>query len=140
MASEGSTMLAVSLGAGGGLLLWYLLSGHKRGDTPSPGGTAPTPDPAPATPAAPRPAAPAPPMAPKPAAPAPSTSRACTLRLDASGLTADGLRMDIPGAVARCKVAGEAELTFAADGPAQVFWDLNRALTAAGVALLIKKP
>jgi hypothetical protein len=139
MASDsGNTALAVGFGVGGGLLLWYVLSGHKRGDTPSQAATTSMPNSAPAT-AAPTPTS-KPAATTAPAASASTTSGACALRLDASGLTADGARIDIPGAVARCKVSGRADLIFASDGPAQVYLDLNRALAGAGVAVTVKVP
>jgi len=58
----------------------------------------------------------------------------------ASKSAATGKRIDIPGAVARCKVSGQVEVTLASDGPAQVFLDLDRALVGAGVAVTISHP
>lgn len=68
------------------------------------------------------------------------TTGACVLRLDASGLTADGKPIDIAGAVARCKVTGQVELTVASDDLAHAYIALIRALAGAGVAVTIKRP
>lgn len=125
--SDGNALLAVTLGTAGGLLLAYLRrtdddilrvsSAHPPGPAPPPVSKASGTTPVPSVPAPARPAAP----------------RACSLRLDAKGLTANGQTVDVPGAVARCKAAGRAELVFATDGPASVYVELNRALFRAGV-------
>jgi hypothetical protein len=121
--SDGNSLLAVTLGTAGGLLLAYL----RRADE----GVAPTspvhPPPSVPTPPGTTPASQGPPPA-RPTAP-----RACALRLDAKGLTADGQTVDVPQAVARCKAAGRADLVFASDGPASVYVELNRALFREGV-------
>jgi hypothetical protein len=123
--SDGSAFLAVTLGLGGGLALAYLrrdesagtVPGHAR--IPGPSGKGQPEDPR------------APPAQP------PRTKGACSLRLDAKGLTADGKPVDVPGAVAHCKVAGKADLVFGEDGPASVYVELNRALSSAGVAVTV---
>jgi hypothetical protein len=63
----------------------------------------------------------------------PATSAPCQLRLTAAGLTADGHPLDIPSAVARCKVAGRAEVSIAADAPGAIYARLARALAEVGV-------
>ena len=77
-----NSALALALGAGGGLALWYLLRDNTK--NPAPGSAAPV---APAAPAAP----PAPTAPARQAAPAESSpvQMACTVRLDAAGLTVD---------------------------------------------------
>jgi hypothetical protein len=104
--SNGDVLLALTLGLGGGLALAYL----RRHDEAS--GT----DSAQAAPAKPAP-----------------DRRNCSVRLDASGLRADGYAVDVPRAVAWCKAAGGAELFFAKDGPAAVYADLHQALSHAGI-------
>src|SRR5690606_19218395 len=80
-------VLALALGAGGGLVLWYP-SRDEKADAAA-AGKAPAPPP------------PAPPV-PMPL-PLPKVAGACSLKLDARGLTADGQRVDVAGAVERCK-------------------------------------
>jgi hypothetical protein len=109
--SDGNAFVALTLGLGGGVALAYL-----RRDEDSP---------APAVPAGP------------PTAKQPRTERACSLRLDAKGLVADGQVVDVTGAVARCKAAGRAELIFAKDGPAAVYVELHRALSRAGIPVRV---
>jgi hypothetical protein len=62
---------------------------------------------------------------------------ACHLSLDATGLTADGRRVDVAGAVRRCQEAGRAELVVDKDSPASVYADLCRALAKAGVPVTV---
>jgi hypothetical protein len=110
--ADGNTLLALTLGLGGGLALAYM---RRAEDTSTIAAGA------------------------KLEAPAqkPASAKACSLRLDARGLTADGQRVDVAGAVARCKATGRAELIFAKDGPAAIYVDLNRALSRAGIAVRV---
>lgn len=119
--SEGNAALALALGAGAGLGLWYLLHDDERNDHDK---TTP-----PETPADPAPAGTI--SSPVPATPGP----ACALRLDAAGLTADGLLVDVPSAVDRCKSARAAELVLADDAPTEVYVRLAAALQEAGITL-----
>lgn len=110
--ADGNALLALTLGLGGGLALAYM----RRADdasTLAPAARPPSPGQKPAS------------------------SKACSLRLDARGLTADGQRVDVAGAVARCKATGRAELIFGKDGPAAIYVELNRALSQAGIAVRV---
>jgi len=122
--SNGNTALALALGAGGGLALWYVL----RDDDKKKPAAAPTVAPGSIAPAATSATAPAPAVATTPAGP-------CALRLAAAGLTADGQPIDIAGAVARCKAAGRADVFIADDAPGTVYMELTTALAAAGVVV-----
>ena len=121
MSKTGSTALALALGAGGGFFLWYLLRADAEDEASST-------DQAPAVPSSP------------PGPPASSAPGVCSLRLDASGLTADGAAVDVAGAVARCQQAGRAELVLARDAPATIYMDLGTALSAAKVPLTLRTP
>ena len=110
MSSGAKTALALALGAGGGFLLWHLLRDEEL--------TASTADTKPG----------APPLVSDPDAP-------CALRLDATGLSADGEKTDVAGAVARCKKAKDARLVLASDAPAAVYVELSQALARAGIPL-----
>jgi hypothetical protein len=125
MASTNSA-LALALGAGGGLALWYLLRDNTK--NPAPESAAPV---APAAPAAP----PAPTAPARQAAPAESSPVriACTVRLDAAGLTVDAARVGIAEAVQRCKLAGLADVTVSKDASAAAYADLMIALGRAGI-------
>ena len=68
--------------------------------------------------------------------PAPATGP-CQLKLDGTGLTADGAKVDVAGAVARCNEAGAARLALASDAPAAVYLELNAALRRANVPLTL---
>jgi hypothetical protein len=118
------TRCSLALGAGGGLVLWYLFRDEKAEAAAAGKPPAPTP--------------PAPPV-PKPLPP-PEVAGACSLKLDASGLTADGQRVDVAGAVERCKRAGRADLVFASNGPAAVYVELSQALARAGVPVTVRSP
>jgi hypothetical protein len=106
MSNGAKSALALTLGAGEGFLLWYLLredEGAARSERlPS----------------------------------APETS-ACSLKLDRTGLTANGEKIDVVSAVARCKQAGAARLALASDAPAAVYLELNEALRRAGVVVTL---
>ncbi len=107
MADGAKTALAVALGAGGGFLLWYLLQDEQKAAAKA--------DSNETLPA----------------------SRACSLRLDKTGLTADGTTVDVAAAVARCKAAGAARLALASDAPASVYLELNQALARANVPVTV---
>jgi len=124
--SNGNVVLPLALGAGGGFLLWYFLHDHEQ-DTHS---AAPPRSAIPQTPSAPAVAAPAAPAALAPPPPAPA---ACALRLDASGLAADGVRVEVAEAVNRCKLAGRADVTVIPEASATAYADLMIALGRAGV-------
>ena len=110
---DGNALLALTLGLGGGLALAYMRRAEDM-STVAPGAKSQAP-------------------AQKPSAGA----KVCSLRLDARGLTADGQRVDVAGAVARCKASGRAEIIFAKDGPAAIYVDLNRALSQAGISVRV---
>lgn len=130
MSNGANAALALALGAGGGFLAWHLT--HKDKEKPGGGG-------APATVEAPiAPAAPSAPTAPAVSAAPPRVAGACSLKLDTSGLTADGERVDVPTAVTRCKPSGKAELALASAAPAAVYLELAKALQAAAVPLTVK--
>jgi hypothetical protein len=123
--SDGNTVLALALGAGGGVALWYFLRDEKK-EAPAAKQDAHAAAPAdqvtrPATSTAPNATAPT------------SSPRPCALRLEPSGLTADGVRVTIPDAVTRCKTAGRADITIIKDAPAAVYADLMIALGRAEV-------
>jgi hypothetical protein len=125
MSKMEDAVLSLALGAGGGLVLWYLFRDDKADAAAArpPGRSA------------------APPAVPRPLPlPPPRVAGACSLKLDASGLTADGDRVDVAGAVERCKRAGRAELVFAKDCPAAVYVELNQALARAGVPVTVRSP
>lgn len=132
--SDGNTAITLALGAGSGFLLWYFLRDESKKHAPAQKnqdahGAAPTDQSA-------RPAAG---PAPSTTAPAPNTTaptsppHSCALRLDPSGLTADGARATIADAVTRCKAAGRADITIVKDAPAAVYADLMIALGRAEV-------
>jgi hypothetical protein len=111
--SNSNTALGLTLGAGGGLLLWYVLRDrHRKQLASAPSVPAPTPAPA--------------------AAPA---DRACSLRLDPSGLTADGAKTSVADAVKRCQAAGRADVTIVKEAPAATYADLMVALGRAGIPI-----
>lgn len=113
--SNSNTALALTLGAGGGLALWYVLRDRERKQLAS----ASTPAPAPQI-----------------AAPASvPPDRACSIRLDPSGLTVDGAKTDVADAVKRCQTAGRADVTIVKDAPAATYADLMVALGRAGIPI-----
>lgn len=115
--SDGNALLALALGIGGGFMLAYVRRRDRQPDC----------DRSPHTPTAP---------AARNAARG-TGARACSLRLDAAGLTADGHRVDVAGAVARCKEAGRAELVLDNDARISIYIDLCRALAVAGVPVTV---
>ena len=121
--SNGNRALPLALGAGGGFLLWYFLR-HGKQDARA---AAPPTSTANRTPSAPAVAALAAPATPSPA------PAACVLRLDASGLTADGVRVEVAEAVNRCKLAGRADVTVIQEASATAYAELMIALGRAGV-------
>ncbi len=138
MANATSAALALALGAGGGYLVWRARRKAAPGPAPGATSTAPFAETVPpgASPRAPRPAASA---APPPSAAPPSKPWPCSLKLDGSGLTANGQRVDVSTAVARCKATGRAELLVAGDAPAAIEAQLAAELWRAEVPLAIKK-
>lgn len=64
----------------------------------------------------------------------------CSLKLDKDGLTIEGEKVDVPTAVARCKLAGKAELAVAPTAPLAVHRELYGALLAASVPTVVKAP
>ncbi len=113
--SNGNTALALTLGAGGGLALWYVLRDRKRKQL------APAPAPTPA------------PQIVAPASTPPD--RACSLRLDPTGLTVDGVKTNVADAVKRCQAASRADVTIVKDAPAATYADLMIALGRAGIPI-----
>ncbi|MGN6105497.1 MAG: hypothetical protein ACTHU0_10365 [Kofleriaceae bacterium] len=106
--SNGRSAITFTLGAGGGLLLWYLRrASHSTGSPPSPPARGATTDTA--------------------------SAGACVLRLDTNGITADGAHVGIADVVARCKAAGRADVTIVAGVPAALYRDVMSALVHAGV-------
>ena len=97
--------IATALGLTGGALLWYATR------------------PAPAKPIAP---------AASPSSP-PRTAAPCALKLDATGLTADGAIVDVPGAVACARTHGRGDLVVASTAPAAMLAQFTAAMRAAGV-------
>lgn len=118
MSNGSNTALALGLGAGGGVLLWYFLHDKHRGakgknERPAVQGDAAstsTTTEAPIT-----------------------AARACALRLDATGLTADGVRVGVADAVKRCKSAGSAEVTIIPNASASAYAELMIGLGRAGI-------
>ena len=119
MSNLGDAVIALAIGAGGGFLLWRHFRDDKDGGAKSRGQKASNND------------APAPP---------PRTGGGCSLKLDATGLTADGKPVDVPTALAHCKAAGRADVIFAADGPAQIYVDLSQAFAKAGIPITVRRP
>lgn len=63
-----------------------------------------------------------------------SAPRNCAVRLDPTGLTVDGTRVDIAEAVRRCEAAGRAAVTVACNAPASTYASLMTALGATNVS------
>lgn len=103
--STASSALTLALGAGGGLAAWYLMRDDEA--APASEGTSSV-----ATAA---------------------TPSSCALRLDPSGLTADGARVALADAIERCKAAGRADVTVLEGAPAATYAELMIALDRAGV-------
>lgn len=110
MSNSSNTALALTLGAGGGFALWYVLRDRHRKNTAANAPTAAPPQAAPAT-----------------------ADRVCTLRLDPTGLTVDGAKTTVTDAVNRCKAASRADLTIVKDAPAATYADLMIALGREGI-------
>jgi hypothetical protein len=113
--SNGNRALPLALGAGGGFLFWYFLRDSKRDGR-----------------AAAKPASTAQPIPPAPSVVAKPTS-SCELRIDARGLTADGVQVGLAEAVDRCKRAGRADVSVSKEASATAFADLMIALHRAEV-------
>lgn len=114
-----SSALALALGAGSGLALWYLFRDDPKRPSGTPARSVGTTSGAGATGPAAQATAPAP----------------CRLQLTAAGLTSDGQPTDIPSAVARCKAAGRADVSVSGDAPGAVYAQLAAGLVEAGVAV-----
>jgi hypothetical protein len=108
--SAADSALTLALGVGGGLAAWYVLRERKAAHAPA-----------------------APSGAPNPTAAKAPTRGGCALRLDPTGLFADGVRVAVPEAVERCKATGGADITVIADAPASTYAELMVALGRAGV-------
>lgn len=108
--SNGNSALALTLGAGGGFALWYVL--RKRKNTAATASSTVAPPPA-----------------------SPPAERVCSLRLDPAGLTVDGVKTNVADAVNRCKAATRADLTIVKDAPAATYADLMVALGRAGIPI-----
>lgn len=136
--SNGNSALALALGAGAGLGLWYLLRDDDEKKTEKKDAAPPSAAPTTTTPTTTTTSgSTAPTSSPSVMTAPPPAAGTCTLRLDAIGLTADGVPIDIPGAVARCKPTGKVDLTFTPAGPAQVYMDLTAALSKAGIKVTV---
>ena len=118
MSNLGDAVIALAIGAGGGFLLWRHFRDDKDGVRPS--GQKPASESA--------------------SAPPPRVSGACSLKLDATGLSADGKPVDVPTAVTRCKAVGRADLFLTEGAPAQVYVDLSQAFAKAGIPLTVRRP
>jgi hypothetical protein len=125
--SNANTTLTLALGAGGGLAAWYLLRDKHR-KTPAPANP-----PSPARTNAPAPAVTKAASPPARAITQAPTARACALRLDASGLIADGSRVTVADAVKRCTTAGSADVIVIQGAPAATYAELMIALGRAGI-------
>ena len=133
MSNATTAALALALGAGAGFAVYHLTRDDKKPDDGAPTGSA----------AADTSATTAPPAAPTRSgttATPPRMPGACSLKLDKNALTLEGERVDVATAVARCKVAGRAELAVASDAPLAVNRELYGALLAAGVPTVVKTP
>lgn len=135
MSNGSSAALALGLGVAGGAAIWYLTRDSKtpkddapKGDAPS--GIAPTPS---------TPALPASPSAPAVGAPPPRVAGPCSLKVDKSGLMADGESVTIATAVERCKAAGKVEWIVLPDAPSAIVVELANALSAAKLPVTMKK-
>ncbi len=98
-----------AVGLGGGLALWHLTKSTSPPAASSPSSSSPIP---PTT------------------APTPPAPRNCVVRIDPSGITADGVRVDVDEAVRRCEAAGHAAVTVAPNAPASTYAALMTALGA----------
>ncbi len=131
MSNATTAALALALGAGAGVAIYpFTRDGKKPPDRSAPPPGATTAPAGPGTQVASSVTPAAPPRKPGP----------CSLKLDRSGLTLEGETVDIATAVARCKVAGRAELAVAPDASVTVNRELYSALITAGVATVIKTP
>jgi len=125
--ANGNSALPLVFGAGSGFLLWYFLRDGEQDARAR--AVSPPASTANRTPSAPTVAAPTAQAAPSPA------SAACALRLDARGLTADGVQVDVAEAVNRCKLASRADITVSKEAFATTYADLMMALGRAGVPI-----
>jgi len=72
--------------------------------------------------------------------PAVGNTLPCQLRVDAGGLTLDGQKAEIEGAIAACKQSGRAELLVTGDAVFGTVEEVKSALERAGVTLLVREP
>lgn len=136
MSNGSSAALALGLGAAGGAALWYLTRDKKKAGEGKPAtASAAAPPTSGASSTAPTSNA----SAPKVGAPPPRVPGPCSLKLDKSGLTIDGERVDVATAVERCKVAGKVDWALFPDAPSAVVVELGNALAAAKLPVTMKK-
>lgn len=133
MSNATTAALALALGAGAGFAVYHFTRDEKK-----PGSPPTTPDVA--TPTTTAPATTTPTSSATTTATPPRKAGPCSLKLDKNALTLEGERVDVPTAVARCQLAGRAELAVAADAPLAVNRELYGALLAAGVPVVVKAP
>ena len=134
MSNATTAALALALGAGAGFAVYHFTRDDKKKPDGSPlteAGTSAPPTTAPTTTA---------PTSSATTATPPRKAGPCSLKLDKSGLTLEGERVDVTTAVTRCKAAGRAELAVAPDAPVSVNRELYGALITAGVPTVIKAP
>lgn len=105
------------LGLGSGAAAWYLTkSKHTSAPTaPAASSSSTTPE--------------------TPTAPA-TAQRTCVMRVEATGITIDGARVDLAEAVRRAKAAGHATVSVAPNAPASLYAELRVALGVANVPTL----
>lgn len=131
MSNGSSAALALGLGVAAGAAVWFF----TRDKTTTASASPPALDGA---------AASAPPIVPSTSAPPvgaspPRVPGPCSLKLDGAGLTADGERVDIPTAVARCRVAGKVEWAVMPDAPSAVVIELSKAIAAEKLPVTLRK-
>lgn len=127
MSNGSSAAVAVGLGVVGGAAVWFF----TRDKTKPAGAAASTPE----TPTAQPTTASSPTVGPPP----PRVPGPCSLKVDKTGLTADGERVDVATAVERCKTAGAVEWALMPDAPSAIVVELSKALHAAKLPLTMKR-
>lgn len=134
MSNATTAALALALGAGAGFAIYHFTRDDKKRDgrtSTAPDGDATATQPAKAHAAS---------ASTVTTATPPRKAGPCSVKLDKAGLTVEGEKVDITTAVARCKLAGKAELAVAPDAPLAVNRELYGALLAAGVPTVVKTP
>ncbi len=130
MSTATNALLGLALGAGAGFAIWHFKKKDDEKQQPDEGELEPAIAPAVSAP-----------VASAPSAAPPRVAGPCALKLDATGLTLDGERVDVPTAVSRCKANGRgAQIAYASNGPAAVYMELTAALGKAGVPMTVKAP